>query len=244
MSWWLIVLLTWIRAEHREGFSGALASTRSGQWVLWRGACASTMSACFRICGYKPRKYSCVVNFLTQIGSKKNHKLSAKFTYTSISELHALIKSHRCASSDGVVLFIHSKSYRSLVSGEVYDYQWMELTDLSHPSELPNPVSVYIADPKGNTTWDYGQICLQDEAMYLRCSYFTVGGTYWVCWGSRGSSDTTHESSSLISSDLSLHSQNTGTPHYYKSPAHDSKPPWCKLGVYRLALMSKLFSDM
>ena len=61
----------------------------------------------------------------------------------------------------------------------------MELTDLSHPSELPNPVSVYIADPKGKTTWDYGQICLQDGAMYLHCSYSTVGGTYW------GSSDTT-----------------------------------------------------
>ena len=128
ISWWLIVMLTWVRVEHREGFSGVIASTRSVQWILWREACVSRMSACFGICG-KPREYSCVVNFLTQIGSKmKKHKLSAKFTFTSIFELHALIRSHRCASSDGVVLFIHSKSLRSLVSGEVYNingWSWL-----------------------------------------------------------------------------------------------------------------------
>ena len=102
------------------------------------------------MCGLRPdttgpREYTIVVHFLTHIGTKINHKISAKFTFTSILELDGLIRKHRAASKDGIVLFMLSK--KSVRYD--YDYQWMELTDLAHPSELPKDLEIHIADPKG-----------------------------------------------------------------------------------------------
>ena len=111
------------------------------------------MMRCWEICGLRthitdPREFTVLVHFLTHIGKKLNHKLCAKFTFVSILELDGLIKSHRAAPKDGIVLFMLSKKYTG-TGKEKHDYQWMELTNLAHPSELPRKLTVYIANHSG-----------------------------------------------------------------------------------------------
>ena len=99
------------------------------------------------------RLYTRIVDFRSDIAPSKDLKLelSAKFTFTTIAELHTAIKRRRRVSKDGIVLFRlpnsatcegFDSSYRTMLR-----YQWMELTELSHPSELAEELMVHIASP-------------------------------------------------------------------------------------------------
>ena len=97
--------------------------------------------------------YTRVVDYRIQVGAEELDMLSAKISFTSIAELHASIKATRHLSEECIILFKFSRTFIG-VDGHgdcEYSYRWMELTDLSHPWEVPKELIVWIINRTGET---------------------------------------------------------------------------------------------
>ena len=134
-----------------------------------------------------PRVYTCVVNYFINIRSDKNHKLSAKFRFASVAELHASIRATRGLSKDQIIIFRLSSTYTGMnEKGESnHVCRWMDLTNLSHPSEVPKTLAVDFTSPEGETLyqWQLIQICHQGwvPKLFWWCQ-LTLQLQWLPCW--------------------------------------------------------------